>query len=67
MSKRTSEFMRSVHLRTIQLDLQQGRSMAEAEQHLRAVGLADEEVIDLLSLAGYPGESRQDHARSDRA
>ena len=32
MGKRTSEFMRSVHLRTIQSDLQQGRSMAEAEQ-----------------------------------
>ncbi len=29
MGKRTSEFMRSVHIKTIQADLQQGKSIEE--------------------------------------
>jgi hypothetical protein len=53
MGKRTSEFMRSVHIRTIQADLRQGKSIEEATQHLRFVGVCEEELLDLLVEAGY--------------
>ena len=58
MGKRTSEFMRSVHLKTIRADLQQGKSLEEAEQHLRSVGVCEEELLDLLTEAGYSIEAR---------
>lgn len=53
MGKRTSEFMRSVHIKTIQADLQQGKTIEDAEQHLRFVGVCEEELMDLLVEAGY--------------
>jgi beta-lactam-binding protein with PASTA domain len=53
MGKRTSEFMRSVHIKTIRTDLQRGKAVEEAEQHLRAVGVSEEELLDLLTEAGY--------------
>jgi hypothetical protein len=57
MGKRTSEFMRSVHIKTIQADLQQGKSTEEAMQHLRFVGVCEDELMDLLLEAGYSTES----------
>ncbi|MBY0419612.1 MAG: hypothetical protein K2W88_16290 [Pararheinheimera sp.] len=56
MGKRTSEFMRSVHIKTIQADLQQGKTIEEATQHLRFVGVCEEELMDLLVEAGYSTE-----------
>lgn len=56
MGKRTSEFMRSVHIKTIQADLQQGKSTEEAMQHLRFVGVCEDELMDLLVEAGYSTE-----------
>ena len=56
MGKRTSEFMRSVHVKTIQADLQQGKSTEEAMQHLRFVGVCEDELMDLLLEAGYSTE-----------
>ena len=56
MGKRTSEFMRSVHIKTIQADLQQGKSTEEAMQHLRFVGVCEDELMDLLLEAGYSAE-----------
>jgi hypothetical protein len=53
MGKRTSEFMRSVHIKTIQTDLQQGKSADEAAEHLRFVGVCEDELMDLLLEAGY--------------
>ncbi len=58
MGKRTSEFMRSVHIRTIQADLRQGKSIEEATQHLRFVGVCEEELLDLLVEAGYSIDTR---------
>ena len=56
MGKRTSEFMRSVHIKTIQADLQQGKSLEEATQHLRFVGVCEDELMELLMEAGYSPE-----------
>ncbi len=56
MGKRTSEFMRSVHIKTIRADLQQGKSTEEAMQHLRFVGVCEDELMDLLVEAGYNTE-----------
>lgn len=53
MGKRTSEFMRSVHIKTIQADLRQGKSIDSAMQHLRFVGVCEDELMDLLIEAGY--------------
>jgi hypothetical protein len=53
MGKRTSEFMRSVHIKTIQADLQQGKTIEDAAYHLRFVGVCEEELMDLLVEAGY--------------
>ncbi len=53
MGKRTSEFMRSVHIKTIRTDLQRGKGVEDAEQHLRAVGVSEDELLDLLIEAGY--------------
>ncbi|RVT44189.1 hypothetical protein EMM73_17195 [Rheinheimera sediminis] len=53
MGKRTSEFMRSVHIKTIRAGLQQGKTVLDAEQHLRSVGVCEEELVDLLLEAGY--------------
>lgn len=56
MGKRTSEFMRSVHIKTIQADLQQGKSIEDATQHLRFVGVCEDELMELLMEAGYSPE-----------
>lgn len=56
MGKRTSEFMRPVHIKTIQADLQQGKSIEDATQHLRFVGVCEDEMIELLIEAGYNPE-----------
>lgn len=66
MGKRTSEFMRSVHIKTIQADLQQGKSIEEAMQHLRFVGVCEEELMDLLVEAGYSIDLQSDIAGSER-
>lgn len=67
MGKRTSEFMRSVHVKTIQADLQKGKTLAQAEQHLRFVGVSEGELIDLLLEAGYSPEPHSESTVSDWA
>lgn len=59
MDKRTSEFMRSVHIKTIRAGLQQGKTLEDAEQHLRFVGVCEEELADLLLEAGYSFEQHK--------
>lgn len=66
MGKRTSEFMRSVHIRTIHADLQQGKTIEQATQHLRFVGVCEEELMDLLIEAGYCTEPHSEATPSDR-
>lgn len=67
MGKRTSEFMRSVHIKTIQADLRHGKSIEDATQHLRFVGVCEDELMDLLIEAGYSPEPHSEAATSDRA
>lgn len=59
MGKRTSEFMRSVHIKTIRAGLQQGQSADEAAEHLRFVGVCEDELMDLLIEAGYSIDSHK--------
>lgn len=65
MGKRTSEFMRSVHIKTIRAGLQQGKPIEEAEQHLRFVGVCEDELVDLLLEAGYTPEQHAELATSE--
>lgn len=67
MGKRTSEFMRSVHIKTIQADLLQGKNIAEATEHLRFVGVCEDELMDLLLEAGYSPEPHSAASVSDQA
>lgn len=65
MGKRTSEFMRSVHIKTIRAGLLQGETIEQAEQHLRFVGVCEEELADLLLEAGYSPDRHVNQASSE--